>query len=110
MGTIRTRTFSAESSSLSSVPTDITLYHDRLASVMERIDEYQADNVTDSTKCILQAFMNGLPQEGRLNLFEDILEVQVPEVKDLASHLYSAILAPSEPHIPTIVWSTTLTL
>ena len=102
--------FSPESSSLSSVPTDITGYHDRLALVMERIDQYQADELTDSTKRVLQAFMNGLPQEGRLKLFDDILEVQVPELKDLASHLYSAILAPSGSHIPTIVWSTSLTL
>ena len=98
--------FSPESSSLSSVPTDITRYHDRLASAMECINKYQADDPIDLTKPILQAFRDSLPQEIRLKLFDDIVEISVSELKALASHLYGLILAPSESHVQTIVWST----
>lgn len=85
---------SSESSSLSSVPSDIILPHERLQRARERLAEYEQlkDHDTKAVK-VLRAFISELPHDGTQVLCEDILSTaDAAELRQLGTHLLEAVL------------------
>lgn len=82
---------STASSTLSSAPSEVSLYHD----VAQSLAQYSPQNKGDKTRLILDSFLGQLPQAGSDNIRQDIKDCNSDEdLRTLASHLVFHILAP----------------
>ncbi|KAI5795358.1 hypothetical protein DFH27DRAFT_484461 [Peziza echinospora] len=86
---------SPSTSTLTSLPSNLTKYEPTQNDVQERLERYQATTAADNTKSILDAFSKYLPIDGRRNVCEDILQSTTDEdLKSLAKKLFTALLIP----------------
>ena len=76
---------------LSSAPSDASLFRD----VGEMLAKYLPQHEGDKTALVLQSFLDELPQQGSINIREDIHGCNSDqELRDLAHHLIYHILTP----------------
>jgi hypothetical protein len=88
--------FSPESSSLSSALTNATAHIKMLSDVNARLASYQPLSPSDNSVVVLKAFTQHLPRDGIRNICDDILDRSSDEeLRELATHLTAALLAPS---------------
>lgn len=82
---------STTSSTLSSAPTEASLFRD----VAESLAQYSPEHENDKTRLVLETFLSQLPQEGSDNLRHDIKDCNSDEdLRGLANNLIFHILAP----------------
>jgi hypothetical protein len=90
-------TFSPESSSLSSAPTNLTAHEDIVQRVNAVLKRYESTGTNDHTVITLEAFVKYLPRDGARNISDDILGCNSnEELGQLASHLLTGLLLPSQ--------------
>ncbi len=84
-------TLSTTSSTLSSTPSEVSLYHD----VAQSLALYSPQNEEDKTRLILESFLSQLPQAGSDNICQDMKDcIPDQDLQNLADHLVFHILAP----------------
>lgn len=89
------------SSSLSTAISNFGEYWRNLEHVEEKLGAYQTTRTSDKTLDVLRAFLDCLPLDGRRNLIDDIIGCGSDDhLRQLASHLLSALILPSK-CIPT---------
>jgi len=92
-------TFSPESSSLSSAPTNLTAHEDMVQRVNSVLEGYEPGGPRDHTVTILEALVKHLPRDGARDVSDDILGCgSDEELRQLASHLLTAVLVPMKAH------------
>lgn len=75
----------------SSAPSEASLYRD----VGEMLAKYSPQHDGDKTRLVLQSFLSELPQQGSINIRQDIHDCNSDqELRDLANHLIFHILTP----------------
>ena len=81
---------SITSLTLSSTPSETSLYHD----VAQSLALYSPQNKRDKTRLILQSFFSQLPKAGSDNICQDIKDcIFDQDLQNLADHLVFHILA-----------------
>jgi len=89
------------SSSLSTAISNYTEYSRNLEHVKEKLGAYQTTGTSDKTLDVLLGFLDFLPLDGRRYLMDDIIGCGSDDhLRQLASHLLSAVILPSK-CIPT---------
>ena len=87
---------SPESSSLSSALTNPAVHIEMLSDVNKKLASYQPLDTDDNSVVILKAFVQHLPRDGMRNICDDILSRSSDEeLRELATHLITAVLVPS---------------
>jgi hypothetical protein len=98
-------TFSPESSSLPSAPTNLTAHEAMVQGVNTVLEGYEPGGPRDHTATILEAFVKHLPRDGARNVSDDIIGCGSDEkLRQLASHLLTAVLVPSQYIYSIPIW------
>lgn len=87
---------STSADELSSIASDASFI------IEHRLDEYHPQNTKDDTVCVLRAFLNNLPDDGRKNMLADIKDCKDDNVlRQLALSLTEGLLFPMRTHPTT---------